>query len=223
LFRGQIRSFRTNSVVIVTPGTPNNPTPSAPAELDVIKWVSAETDPEFDVYTEAARGEAVFYRVRVENNTNETIEDITVVDQIPYYLELDAPRSLDDDSEKEVTWYVDSLKPNRSRTFITEMRVREDASTGDEIYSYATISYDDTTINSNDVVIEVEGAFDDLYEEDENQAASIFGAGFLPNTLFGWLALIIAILIIAFLLSRILFTRNENQRILEELKDMKRS
>ncbi len=221
-FRGQIRSFRTNSVVIVTPGTPNNPTPSEPEELDIIKWVSAETDPEFDIYTEAARGEAVFYRVRVENNTNETIEDVTVVDQIPYYLELDAPRSLDDDSEKEVTWFINSLRPNQSRTFITEMRVREDASTGDEIYSYATISYDDTTINSNDVIIEVEGAFDDIYDED-NQTASIFGAGFLPNTLFGWLALIIAILIIAFLLSRILFTRAENQRILEELKDMKRS
>ena len=109
------------------------------------------------------------------------------------------------------------------------MRVREDSIRGDEIISYATASWDNEVVNSNDVVIDVERGTLDDEEEDANaddeeeqsagQGAFIFGAGgFFPETLLGWLLLLLIVFAVAYVISRIFFTRNENARVLEELK-----
>ncbi len=191
--------------------------------LEITKWVSAETDPEFVRVTEADRDEAVFYKVRVTNNTDEDLEDVVVIDRIPFDLELDGQESLDDDSYKEVRWNIRSLEAGESKTFITEMRVRDDVDFGDRIDSYATAFNDEYNVDSNNVVIEIEeervaSASDE--EVDGSQAASIFGAGFFPTTLLGWLILLAIVLAIAYLVSRIFFSRNENERVLAELRAM---
>ena len=199
-------------------------------ELEVMKWVSSETDPEFDPdQVGAQRSEKVYYKVRVRNETNETIDNIVLIDRIPFYVELDNSQSLDDDADKQVRWVIGSIRPGASRTFITEMRVREDSIRGDEIISYATASWDNEVVNSNDVVIDVERGTLDDEEEDANaddeeeqsagQGAFIFGAGgFFPETLLGWLLLLLIVFAVAYVISRIFFTRNENARVLEELK-----
>jgi len=236
-YYGSTRTFRTNAVVTTT--TPSVPTPSTPTvtptdttitivnrnetvvaeELEVTKWVSAETDPLFEVETDAKGGETVYYKVRVTNNTGSDLEDVVVIDRIPFYLELDESASINDDDDKQIRWVID-LEEGESRTFITEMRVREDAREGDVIESYASAENDDFAANSNDVFINVEDgsiAVVDTEEVEANQTASIFGAGFFPTTLTGWAILLAALLAIVYFFSRVLIARNENERVLAEL------
>jgi|GEM_PF-2154631 len=243
---GLLQSFRTGSVPtvtprppVVTPRVPSTPTPVdntvrvtvveeveqvTRGGLELTKFVSSFDDPRFSDETTADRDEAVFYKVLVRNNTTDVIEDLTVVDYIPFSLELDGQESLDDDSEKEVRWRIARLQPGDSREFTTEMRVRDDARYGSDIDSFATAFNDDISVNSNEVVIEVEQDEDEVVASDNGaQAASIFGAGFLPTSLAGWLVLVGIVLAIAYLISRILFSRNENERVLAELRAMQQS
>ncbi len=234
---GGTQSFRTGSApVVITPTRPVVTTPTRPTvvtppvvttpqqELEITKWVSSESDPEFDTFVRAEQEETVYYRVRVTNKTDNVLEDVTVIDRIPFYLELDTESRLDDDSEKQVRWFLSRLQPGETKTYITEMRVRDDARDGDEIESFASASNDDFSFNSNDVVIEVTEQESEVVseKEDNNQAASIFGAGFFPTDLLGWLLLFVVVLAIAYLASRILFSNNQNRKVLEELRAIKR-
>ncbi len=242
---GLRQSFRTASApvvttprvpVVTTPRVPTTPTPVdntvtvtvveqveqvATGGLQISKFVSSDEDPRFSRNTEVDRNDTVYYKVVVTNNTTEVLEDLTVVDFIPAALELDGRESLDDDSEKELRWRIRSLQPGDSREFITEMRVRDDVRYGSVIDSYASVFNNDISLNSNEVEIDVQE--DEVVEETVTQAASIFGAGFLPTTLFGWLGLLAIVLAIAYLVSRILFARNENDRVLEELRAMQQN
>jgi len=229
---GAIRSFRTNQVFTTGGPTPvtSTPTPTntnttvtivnqnvdvTEEGLSLTKWVSAEDDARFDDETEATPGETVYYKVRVTNTSGKDLSNVVVTDRIPFELELSENRSLDDDDDKRLTWVI-NLDEGESRTFITEMRLREDVREGDVITSFASAvaEDDDFSVNSNDVLIEV--------EEDAvvtaGQGANLFGAGFLPTTLMGWGLLLLVILAIAYFISRILVSRNENARVLAELK-----
>jgi hypothetical protein len=224
---GSIQNFRTNQVVTpVTPVTPTTPEDDDEDRgIEVTKWVSAETDPRFDTYTQAQSGETVYYKVRVENNTNRDLDDLEVVDRIPFYLEIDTDRASDDDEDdKTVQWIID-LDEGESRTFITEMRVREDARRGDIIVSYASAEAADYSANSNDVEIEVEAGeyMADEDETDSDQRAFLFAAGIFPDTLTGWGILILILLAILYMISRIIIARNEHARVIAELEAARRS
>jgi uncharacterized repeat protein (TIGR01451 family) len=228
--KGAIRSFRTDSnlppVIINNP--PTNPNPGTTIirivdrvnqneeDLGVTKWVSGEFDDNFVTAIEAQRGEVVFYRVLVRNNTDETLEDIVVTDRIPFELELADNDDIDDDSDKQLIWDIDELRPGESRIFITEMRVREDTPVGLEIVSYASAESDEFQTDSNNVLIEVEGG---IFGQN-NQGASVFGAGFFPDSLIGWLILIAILIAIAYLISRLLFSRKESYKLNAELAAM---
>jgi len=229
---GLRQSFRTGSnPVVVNPRPPvvvNRPTTIIVDvveqveqedinEIELTKFVSSVDDARFSDYTEADRDEAVFYKVVIENNGDRVLEDITVIDYIPFELELDGEEALDDDSAKEVRWRIARLQPGDTREFTTEMRVRDDVRYGSRIESFATAFNDDFSVNSNEVDIQVE---EDQIADEVSQAASIFGADFFPTTLFGWLILLAIVLAIAYLVSRILFSRNENERVLAELRAM---
>ena len=253
-YYGLRQSFRTGSApvvtnppVVTTPRVPRTPiitTPRIPivtdntvtvtvveeveqvvGGLELTKFVSSFDDPRFSDETEADRDEAVFYKVLVRNNTTEVLEDLTVVDYIPFALELDGQRALNDDSDKEVRWRIAQLQPGETREFTTEMRVREDVRYGSVIDSFATIFNDDVSVNSNEVFIDVEAdrVAAATTDSEGSQAASVFGAGFLPATLAGWAILSLIVLAIAFLVSRILFARNENERVLAELRAMQQN
>ena len=142
-----------------------------------------------------------------------------VTDFIPFELELDVRESLDDDTRKQVSWRVARLDPGETREFTTELRVRDSVRYGAVIDSNAQASNEDFTVTSNDVELEIEER-QVVVDTDSNQSASIFGAGFFPTSLVGWLLLIAIALAIAYIISRMLFTRNENERVLAELRAM---
>ena len=235
-YYGSTRSFRTDRVVTnprppvvhprppVTYPRPHPPVTVVDVELEEFedenclaleKSVSNEYDSRFSDFTRADRGDMVYYKVRLTNVCRDSVEDVLLIDRIPYYLELDDKEALNDDDEKTVGWTVERLRSGQSRTYVTEMMVRDDAPMGDNITSYATASSEEFSVNSNDVTIEVD---DDRFTDDEDQAASIFGAGFWPTSLFGWLLLILVILAIIYFVSRMLAVRNENARTLAELR-----
>ncbi len=231
--KGVIRSFRTTSnlppVVINNPPVAN-PNPGTTIirvvdrvdqneeDLGVTKWVSGEFDDDFVTAIDARRGEVVFYRVLVRNNTDEVLEDVEVTDRIPFELELANNNDIDDDSDKQLVWEINELDPGESKIFITEMRVREDTPIGLEIVSFASAEADEFESDSNNVLIEVVGG--EIDEDDNNQGASIFGAGFFPDSLLGWLILIAILIVIAYLVSRLLFSRKESHKLNAELAAM---
>ena len=243
--RGAIRSFRTNSFGVTTPppvvisnppvvNPPVDPNPGttiirvidtvgndgeeSAEELGVTKWVSGEFDEDFVTAIDARRGEVVFYRVLVRNNSNETLENVEVRDRIPFELELANNNDIDDDTDKQLLWEVEELEPGESRIFITEMRVREDTPVGLEIVSFASAEADGFETDSNNVLIEVVGGSIVGEEIDNNgQGANIFGAGFLPNSLIEWLILLVILAAIAYFVSRLLFSRKESYKLNAEL------
>lgn len=230
--KGVIRSFRTDSnlppVIINNPPVDPNPGTTIirvvdrvnqnEEDLGVTKWVSGEFDDNFVTAIDARRGEVVFYRVLVRNNTDEVLEDVVVTDRIPFELELANNDDIDDDSDKQLVWDIDELEPGESRIFITEMRVREDTPIGLEIVSFASAEAEGFETDSNNVLIEVEGG--GIFDNDNNQGASIFGAGFFPDSLLGWLILIAILIAIAYLISRLLFSRKESHKLNAELAAM---
>jgi len=85
------------------------------------------------------------------------------------------------------------------------MRVSNKVSVGEEINSKAEVTAEKIKEETNEVTIEIVGKTKALGSvENENiastQGAFIFGAGssFFPQTIFGWLLLLILILLIAF-------------------------
>lgn len=230
-YYGLTQSFRTNSVPVVV-----NPNPRPPVnngdiivnvieqveredinEIELTKFISALDDARFSDRTEADRDETVFHKVVLENNGNDVLRDIVVTDYIPFELELDERRSLDDDAQKQVSWRIARLNPGETREFTTELRVRDTVRYGEIFDSNAQASNEDFTVTSNDVVLEVEER--QIFEDNNaNQGASIFGSGFFPDSLLGWLLLIVIALVIAYIVSRMLFARNENERVLAELR-----
>ncbi len=230
-----VRSFRTRVAVNTNP-VATNPVETTPAPtstvvteeesteaLNITKSVSAQNDPRFNEETTVRPGDTLFYRVQVSNNTDEDVQDVVVVDRIPSELELDSDRGSDDNEDKQLSWEI-TLKAGESRTFTTELRVREDAPEGDEISSFATVYYVDVEKQSNEVVVRVQGANSSSNSKEgdgANQTASISGAGVLPTDLTGWALLLLIIVAIAFFVSRMIALHNEQQAELAALKALK--
>ena len=178
------------------------------------KEVSQSRNSGYGTSIDASTGDVVYYKVTVENNTDEAMKNVTVTDQIPYELELDNDESTDDNAPKYLTWKVRKLEAGATRTFITEMRVSDKVAKGDEILSKAEVVSDNGSEDTNAVSINIdEGGR-------SSQAASIFGSNssFLPDTLLGYLALVAVVLLIAFLVVGLIGGGSNSRSILAKLK-----
>jgi len=155
--------------------------------LQINKTVSIEKFGTYGISTAARIGDKVYYKIRVKNNSNKTIENVEVKDFIP--SELDMNGNSTNNVDKFAT-YIINLQPGQSKIVLTEMILSDNASNGDVIDSAAQITIDEITEDTNSVTISViESTNDDLNDNDNRngQTASIFGANsdFFPSSILG--------------------------------------
>ncbi len=182
--------------------------------LKINKTVSTEKFGTYGLSTTAKIGDKVYYKIRVVNNSNKTIDNVEIKDFIPSELDLNGNST--NNVDKYAT-YIVNLNPGQSKTILTEMILSENTSEGDIIDSAAKITMDGVVEDTNSVSISVISN-DNLNNlntnnDDNRQGASIFGANsnFFPSSILGWMLLLILTLGIGLLFTKIL-TVNSNNR-----------
>jgi len=164
----------------------------------------------------AERGQALRFAIRVENTGDYTLEDVTIRDLIPYYLEFaNAEESLRyDGTRREVVWYVGELRKGESREVTLDMVVTDDARLGSTIENIARLESDKHEEVSNSIFIRVTD--DVLADAKANRNAGAAAAflgwdGIFPDTLLGWLIFTILLLIIIVLIRQLVLFYNEHK------------
>jgi hypothetical protein len=110
-----------------------------------------------------------------------------------------------------------TLRANGSGQVSVRVRVRDSAPAGTFLNFPATLSYVDpsgqTQVVNASVSAQVWSGADQNVNDQNNLGANVFGAGFLPDSLFGWLILIVLVLLLIMLL-RHAFPPDQNRYML---------
>ena len=191
---------------------------SQPVEkITVTKWVSTQHNPKYEVRTEALPGETVYYKIQVRNNTEGDLENVEIIDRIPFYLELDSTSSNDDDNDKQIRWVLD-MKKDESKIYVTEMRVREDADFGESIYSFASASAPGFDHESNQVKITVVESHESEFIDENVITSGNDGYGWWS---WWWLVFIVLFLIIVRFLMSVHLSQQRQKLLIARLKNEK--
>lgn len=206
--RGDILSFRTNSLVSTPPPTTSEPTTQPRRSASISKEIENLDNPNgTDESIEAERGDAVRFFIVVQNTGNTTLEDVEIHDRIPTYVEFANSEALfRSGDEREVVWILGDMEPGEIENVELDVVVTEDAP-NTVIENIARVEAENgITQNSNTVRIRVT---DNIGVR--GAAAAVFGEGFFPDTLLGWLVLV-AIILGLLLLFRFLAIEMEARR-----------
>ncbi len=196
LDKGVVKSFVTTSTthyvppVVYVPPTTGTVTVKisdvveVKPDLEVTKFVSNVRTGDWRTEIDANKGDTVYYKIVVRNNTDEVMKNIKVTDFIPDDITLE-----NNADAKKATFFVDELQPGEETITIDVIKVQDDATV--EI-SDAEFTYDGDSQRTNKVTINA--------DKDNGQGAFIFGSNsnFFPSTLTGYLLLIALILAIAY-------------------------
>ncbi|MFA6353632.1 MAG: hypothetical protein WCW93_01730 [Candidatus Paceibacterota bacterium] len=148
-------------------------------------------------------GDEINYTVSYQNIGTGAISNLTLRVDLPYEVDyISSNPNNPNRSGNTLIFTLGTLKANGQGTVTIKTRVRDNIAEGTNLNFPATLSYTDPagqpqSVNAN-VSAQVWSA-----TKDETTilplGANVFGAGFLPTNLFGWLLLLILILILAFL------------------------
>ncbi len=199
--RGNILNFRTNSVYVPPVG------PKKTKSVSIMKTIeNLDSSNGTDTRIKALRGEKIRFTIAIENTGNYELKNVFIKDRIPYYLEFaNADKINKNNPQREVVWAVGDMAVGERRNVTLDAIVTDNARTGDIIENTARVESKQLTRNSNIASVQVTDKINSL------AAASFFGGiGFLPNTLIGWLLLIILIFALI-ILSRKLYNKTEEK------------
>ncbi len=160
-------------------------------------------------------GDEINYTVNYQNIGTGAIRNLTLRIDLPYEVDyLFSNPSNPSISGNTLTFNLGTLKANGQGTVSVRVRVRQNIPDGTNLNFPAVLSYVDPAGNPQSVNANVSAqviSADTLNSQNNNQntvtnnsnvvplGASAFWAGFLPSSLFGWLVLLILILVLIFL------------------------
>ena len=161
-------------------------------------------------------GDEINYTVNYQNIGTGSITNLGLQINLP--LEVDYISSSPNNPTRfgnTLVFNLGTLKANGQGTVTIKTRVRENIPAGTNLNFPATLSYTDPSGQSQSVNANVSAQ---VWNESEKNTpaetaqnfflgANVFGAGFLPNNIFGWLFLVILVLILVFL-ARYLFDQS---------------
>ena len=197
----------TDSVIVGVRGRTTTTTTRPPASSLVLITTSIDRNqpilPTLD-NTNPRPGDEINYTVTYQNIGTGSISNLVLRLDLPYevtymYSTPNNPMM----SGNTLIFNLGSLRANGTGTVTVRVRVRDDAQPGAMLNFPAVLSYTDPAGNPQSVSANVSAQVwrDGVLIQEDNQrviplGASIFGAGFWPTTLFGWLLFIILILIL---------------------------
>ncbi|NTV22638.1 MAG: DUF11 domain-containing protein [Candidatus Yonathbacteria bacterium] len=215
--RGAIVSFTTLGAPNDTPTRPVQPVSVKEYGARITKTVENidyQNGSPTDVFAEKAQ--TLRFTIQVENTGDYTLEETTIHDLIPFYLEFaNADESLRyDGTRREVVWYIGELRSGESREVTLDMVVTDDARAGMTIENVARLESTKHNEVSNSIFIRVTDNVEADAKANRNAgaAAAFFGwDGIFPDTLLGWLIFTILLLIIIVLIRQLVLFYNEHK------------
>ena len=167
--------------------------------------------------TKPRPGDQINYTVTYQNIGTASITNLILRINLPFEVDyLYSNPSNPVITGNVLTFNLGSLRANGSGTVTVRVRVRENIPEGTSLNFPATLSYIDPagfpqSVSANvsaEVIRDEEIISEEVKNEVNLLGANVFGAGFWPDSLFGWLLLIILILLLAWLVKYLLSPSN---------------
>jgi len=210
---GDIRSFRTASGgggrgIVAGASTVVVQTEVVKEECPCpeLVWLSIEANNE-SLY----HGQGVDFLVRYKNVTEENLKDVVIQVMLPRELSfMSTTRGYFSEVNHAIVVDIGSLTPEQEGSFSIDAMVNNDAETGKIIVTAASLVY--TTVDDDTQQDVFAYAKNTISENRVNLGGTaLFSGSFLPNTLIGWILLLLILLLI-FLAAKHLYERS-GQRV----------
>ncbi len=159
-------------------------------------------------------GDEITYTVNYRNIGNASLTGLNLQLQLP--VEVDYLYSTPANPSRFgqlLTFNLGTLRANQEGQVTVRVKVRENVQPGSILNFPANLTYTDANGQFQSVQANVTA---EVFRDGESLgflAGNVFGAGFLPGTLFGWLLLIILILLLI-LAAKNLFPARDNRYVL---------
>jgi uncharacterized repeat protein (TIGR01451 family) len=157
-------------------------------------------------------GDEINYTVSYQNIGNASITNLSLLIYLPSEVNyVSSTPNNPNISGNTLIFNLGTLKANGQGTVTIKTRVRDNIPAGTNLNFPATLSYTDPSGQSQSVSANVSAQiWSEPVNEEESEVnaflgANVFGAGFLPTNLLGWLLLISLILILVFLAKYLFF------------------
>jgi hypothetical protein len=143
------------------------------------------------------KDQALEYTVDYKNTSSKDLKDVVLQIYLPKELDfVGSSRGTFSTQNSTIVADIQNLAPQEEGNVLFTVKVNSDAETGKIIVTTANLSYTVSTTNAQAQVF----AYSKNTIGDTNVtqlgALALFGSGFLPNTLLGWLILILLIVLI---------------------------
>ncbi len=205
----------TDSVTVYTNQPVYNPTPRPVIPLSSVVLINSSVDrnqpivPTID-NTRPCPGDEINYAVNYQNVGNGSISNLVLRLDLPNEVEyVSSSPNNPNLSGNTLIFNLGTLRANGQGTVTTRVRVRTDVSAGAPLNFPSVLSYIYPSGNSQSVSTNITAQICSGVNE-KNLGANVLWAGFFPTNLFGWLLLIIFVLILA-LLVKYLFGKSEKK------------
>lgn len=201
--RGEIRNFRTGNITVVNTNTTNTTNVVYRDRVVVTNTETVSTTKPSLVFLNIqnngetiVNGGMVNYVTYYKNVSGESLKDVVLTIALPKELQfLETNRGYFSAENNTVVVEIGNLFPNEEGTVVVRVGVKETAEIGKILVVTANLGYTSVSDNTQAEVF--------AYSKNEVilggtqlAGASIFGGGFLPNTLLGWMLLILIIVLI---------------------------
>lgn len=229
-YRGDYKVFRTGNFVSYTGGgqttTYSNTTVVSNSSSNTYSGTSRASLVWLDISRDeesVRQGEVLDYVVRYKNVSSRNLKSVVVRVALPGEFEfLESTRGSYYSDDNILTVNIGDLFSQEEGSFRVTIRVRETTEINKTIVITANLSY---TIVDNENQEEVFAYSRNIIREGQNSinlgAASIFGYGFWPTTLIGWLLFILIILLLIALV-RWLYGKSAENRMYAMSKENER-
>jgi len=155
----------------------------------------------------AGKGETVVLTLRYQNQSNETLRNVTLRSYIPSQTEFVSAEEGTGriaNFDRTTAFMVGDIPPGVMGELRLTMRIRSNATEGAELPLTGTASYivqNGQTVNADaSAIISVAGAIDST--DRATTGTGFVGSAFFPSSILGWLGLILLILVIIFVVRK---------------------
>ena len=195
-YKGNILVFKTlNQNVVINSN--QNDTIIPTEETEVTEVIEVLDDQNIEINTDKKDlqiNDYVNYIITFKNNSSENIENIKITIQLPEGIDFRESDFVKETDNNTIIFEAGVLVSGESKNINIVGKINPSASSKDILITTAIMSYTEANsgLEKNAVAYVTNNVIGSLGLE----ANSIFGAGFLPSTFIGWIALIFIIILI---------------------------
>ena len=148
-------------------------------------------------------GDIINYTISYQNIGTSAITDLVLRVNLPYEVNYLSSSPVNPSiNGNSLTFSLGTLRANSQGVVTIKVQVRDNIPEGTYLNFPAVLSYIDPSGNPQSVNANVTAQVwsESLAEEDNGLVASVFGAGFFPENIFGWLLFLILLAVLILLL-----------------------